>query len=175
MFMKKQNDHTSEPLVKKSRFGLRHIIGLVALVILVTALVTVWWVNRYIYASEFTPRPYYLAQRNECSMQNWRHWDAAAHDDLVVPTKKRKKEGRPVVPEAYSEKGDKRELNLTEKEVNALIANNNPKVAQRVAIDLSGNLVSVKLVVPMGDEIPLLGEKTLRLAVSRKMEGRWSY
>jgi len=46
--------------------------------------------------------------------------------------------------------------------LNALIANN-PEVAQRVAIDLSENLVSVKLVVPMDEEIPILGGKTLRL------------
>lgn len=36
-------------------------------------------------------------------------------------------------------------------------------MAQRVAIDLSENLVSLKLIVPLEEEIPILGGKTLRL------------
>ena len=46
--------------------------------------------------------------------------------------------------------------------MNALIANQ-PDIAQRVVIDLADNLVSVKLVVPMDEEILFLGGKTLRL------------
>ena len=42
---------------------------------------------------------------------------------------------------------------------------NNPEIAQRVAIDLSDNLISVKLVVPIDEELPALGGKTLRLSL----------
>jgi len=82
----------------------------------------------------------------------------------VAPKKKRQGKGASLEPEAYSEEGAKREISLTEKELNALIANN-PEVAQRVAIDLSDNLISVKLVVPIDEEIPVLGGKTLRLSL----------
>ena len=79
-----------------------------------------------------------------------------------MPKKKRHERGAPLEPEVYSEEGAKREISLTEKELNALIANN-PEVAQRVAINLSDSLISVKLVIPIDEEIPVLGGKTLRL------------
>jgi hypothetical protein len=88
--------------------------------------------------------------------------EATANEAPVVPNKKRQDKGASLEPEAYSEEGAKREISLTEKELNALIANN-PKVAQRVAVDLSDNLISVKLVIPIDEEIPILGGKTLRL------------
>ena len=69
--------------------------------------------------------------------------EATANKAPVVLKKKRQDKGVPLEPEAYSEEGAKREISLTEKELNALIANN-PEVAQRVAIDLSENLISVK-------------------------------
>ena len=74
--------------------------------------------------------------------------EATVNKGPVVPKKKKQDKEAPLEPEAYSEEGAKGEISLTEKELNALIANN-PEVAQRVAIDLSENLISVKLVVPM--------------------------
>jgi len=72
--------------------------------------------------------------------------------------KKRADKGVALEPEAYSEEGGKREISLTEKELNALIAKN-PEVAQHVAIDLSDNLISVKLVIPIDKEVPILDAK----------------
>ena len=65
-------------------------------------------------------------------------------------------------PEPYSEEHAKREISLSEKELNALIAKD-PETAKRVAIDLADDLVSVKLLVPVDDDFPILGGKTLRL------------
>ena len=64
-------------------------------------------------------------------------------------------------PEPYSEENAKREINLSERELNSLIKD--PEVARRVAIDLSDNLLSVKLLVPMDEEVPILGGKTVKL------------
>ena len=47
------------------------------------------------------------------------------------------------------------------KELNSIIASD-PEIARMVAIDLSDDLVSVKLVVPVDEEMPVLGGKTLR-------------
>ena len=68
----------------------------------------------------------------------------------------------PLEPEAYSEDESKREIQLSEKELNALIAKD-PETAQYVAVDLADNLVSVKLLVPMDQDFPVLGGKTLKL------------
>jgi len=70
--------------------------------------------------------------------------------------------GKPLAPEPYTEEGASREIRLTERELNGLVANT-PDIAERVAIDLSDDLVSVKQVLPVDDEVPVLGGKTLKV------------
>ena len=161
--MNNKSENIPDPVVKKFRFGLLQVMGIVALVIIVTALLITWWVKHNIYASEFTPTVLTVKEQKALDSKLAR-LEETTNKDLVVTEKRRLEKGAPLEPEAYSEEGAKREINLTEKELNALIANN-PEVAQRVAIDLSENLVSVKLVVPMDEEIPILGGKTLRLSL----------
>ena len=64
--------------------------------------------------------------------------------------------------EPYTEDAARREIRITEKELNALIAKDQ-ETARRVAIDPSRDLVSVKLVIPVNRDFPVLGGKTLRL------------
>jgi hypothetical protein len=49
-----------------------------------------------------------------------------------------------LVPEPYSEENASREIRITEKELNALIAKDE-EAARRVAVDLSDDLVSIKV------------------------------
>lgn len=65
-------------------------------------------------------------------------------------------------PEAYSESGARRSVAFNERELNALLANNTD-LARKLAIDLSDDLVSAKLLVPMDPDFPVLGGKTLRV------------
>jgi len=159
--MNNKHEKIPEPAAKKFRFGLLQVMGIVALVIIVTALLTAWWVKYYIYASKFTPTVLTVKEQKVLDSKLAK-LEVTTNKAPIVPKKKRSDKGSSLEPEAYSEEGAKREVSLTEKELNALVANN-PEVAQRVAIDLSDNLVSVKLVVPMDEEIPVLGGKTLRL------------
>jgi hypothetical protein len=135
-------------------------MGMVALVTIVTALLTAWWVKHYIYASKFTPTVLTAKERKVLDSKLAKLQESTKKD-LAVSKKKRHEKGVPLESEAYSEEGAKREISLTEKELNALIANN-PEVAQRVAIHLSESLISIKLVIPVDEEIPVLGGKTLR-------------
>ena len=48
-----QSQHESEK--KKFHFGCLHVIGLIALVMVLTALFTAWWVKHNIYASPLAP------------------------------------------------------------------------------------------------------------------------
>ena len=66
-------------------------------------------------------------------------------------------------PEAYSEVGGKREVAFSERELNAMIANN-PDLAKKLAFDMSNNLLSSRLLVPVDPDFPILGGKTLRVA-----------
>ena len=159
--MDNKDDHAPGPVPRKFRFGLMQVMGIVALVIIVTALLTAWWVKHYLYASKFTPTVLTVKEQTLLDSKLAR-LEGAANKTPALSKKRRQEKGASLEPEAYSEEGAKREISLTEKELNALIANN-PEVAQRVAIDLSDSLVSVKLVIPFDEEIPVLGGKTLRL------------
>lgn len=68
----------------------------------------------------------------------------------------------PLEPEPYGEAGAGQEVELSEKELNALLARNTD-LANRLAIDLSENLASAKLLVDMPPDFPVLGGKTIRV------------
>jgi hypothetical protein len=120
-----------------------------------------WWVNYNIYASEF--RPTTLNQKEQKVLEaKISRLDMSAHEGYFTGKDLKQDHSAPLEPEAYTEIGAKREISLTEKELNALIANN-PEMARMVAIDLSENLVSLKLIVPIDEDIAILGGKTLRL------------
>ena len=137
------------------------MLGIVALVMIVTALLTAWWVKHYIYASKFTPTVLTAKEQKVLDSKLVKLGESTKKES-DMSKKKRADKGVALEPEAYSEEGGKREISLTEKELNALIAKN-PEVAQHVAIDLSDNLISVKLVIPIDKEVPILDGKTLRL------------
>ena len=159
--MNDTREHPSEPAVKKSRFGLPQILGLVVLVVMATALVTAWWVKHYMYASTFTPTVLTSEERKVLDSK-LAALDVTSTRDPRPPEAESRDKGASFEPKAYTEEGARREIRLTEKELNALIANT-PEVAQRVAIDLSENLISVQLVVPVDEGVFILGGKTLRL------------
>jgi plasmid maintenance system antidote protein VapI len=67
-----------------------------------------------------------------------------------------------LVPEKYEEQSEKRDIRMTEKEINAIVASN-PDVARRFAIDLSDNLASAKLLIPIDPDLPIMGGRILRV------------
>lgn len=160
--MEEINNKETAPAAKDKRFGwLSVVVGIVA-VIFITAVFTGWWVKHNIYASRFTPTQL-TSKEQQVLEEKLAKLEEAAHKDTAVQrTAKGREPNAPLKPEPYTEEGTVREISLTEKEVNALIAKE-PDMARRVAVDLSDNLVSVKVVVPMDQEIPVLGGKTLRL------------
>ena len=136
----------------------RRILAVVFAILCVVFLLVAFWVKRNVYASKFTP--VVLSQKEEEVLGTKL---AMLQESNPFPGKEdRLQPGRPLDPEPYSEEGANREISLTERELNGLIANT-PDVAERVAVDLSDDLVSVKLVVPVDDEVPVLGGKTLKV------------
>ncbi len=148
---------------KKVRFGWSRILKIIAVVVFVIVVLTAWWVKHNIYASEYIPTE--LRPREQRILEaKLARLEQSARRDQFLSQKQNEIPQAPLEPEPYSEEGAEREISLSEKELNALIANN-PEVARRVAIDLSKDLVSIKLVVPMDKELPVLGGKTLRLSL----------
>jgi hypothetical protein len=71
-------------------------------------------------------------------------------------------------PQRYREEKAAREVTFSQREVNALIATNTD-LASKVAIDLSPDLVSARILIPLDPDMPLLGGKTLKMAAGLEL------
>ncbi len=145
----------------KSRSGCLRLLGIAAVCALVIALIVVIWVKYNVYASPFHPTALSGKEQQILDSKMSMLGKSAEKEESNSPVGSAESESI-AKPEPYSEAGARRGFNLSEKELNALIANN-PDVARKVAIDLSDNLISIKLVLPVDEEIIFLGGKTLRL------------
>jgi hypothetical protein len=134
------------------------IIGIITLIVLVIAGV---WIKHNLYASKYTPTELSTKEEKVLNSKIERIHDSAEQQHFRQRRSEYNSKGH-LKPEPYSEKSARREISLTEREVNALIAHT-PEMAERVAIHLSDDLVSIKLVVPVDEEVAFLGGKTLRL------------
>ncbi len=150
------------PLDSSSRkFSGKQVVLFVGLAVLATGLITAWWVNQYLYAATFEPIQLTQVEQQSLNSKMAQLGQATPmRNPASIP--ERVSSGGGLKPEPYSEEGASREIQLTEREVNALIAKD-VEMAKHVAIDLAENLVSVKLVVPVNDDMPLVGGKTLKL------------
>ena len=149
------------PPPKKRSFGCLHVLLVVIIILLVAIVGCLVWIKRNIYASSF--KPVELSQTEQTLLDGkLERLEAASNPPVTL-----QQNGAPV-PEAYSEKDADREIRITERELNAMIAKD-PDMAEHIAIDLSENLISMKVVMPIEDEIPMFGGKTLRLNVGMTM------
>jgi hypothetical protein len=73
-----------------------------------------------------------------------------------------------MTPEVYSEEGASREVFFTEKELNSMLAGNTD-MARQIAIDLSDDLVSAKVLIPIPEDFPIFSGKTIRGRAGLKM------
>jgi len=141
---------------KKNRFLL--IAGAILLTVCLSVGITLWVVNQYIFPKKFDP--VVLSQKegerlNEKLEQfSWLSNMSSAESNAG---------NRKLEPEKYTEKDAKRDINLSERELNALLAKNTD-LANKLAIDLSENLASGKLLVPLDEDFPILGGKTLKFS-----------
>ena len=138
----------------------------VALFVLVAVLITLgtsFWVFRtYINPSPFEPVRLSLKEQAQLDTK-LRRLGVNPHDllpdapreDPVVP-------GGRLEPEKYQEDPARRDIHMSEKELNAIVASNDDR-ASRFAIDLSDDLASAKLLIPVDPDMPVMGGRTLRV------------
>lgn len=115
-----------------------------------TVAITLWLVKSYLFASPFTPVALTPKEQQVLS----RKLDRLETGQTPGNTTS-------LEPTPYTESGASREVRLSERELNGLLANNTD-LAHRVAIDLSQDLISAKILIPMEEDFPVLGGKTLR-------------
>lgn len=155
--------HTDIPKTAASTrmFSGKQVALFVGLAVLATALVTVWWVNQYLFSAMFDPTRLSVAEQQVLDAKMAQLLHTADAGSSASPTSLPTTD-TPLEAEPYTESGANREIRLTEREVNALLARD-PEMAKRMAVDLADDLLSVKLVVPLNKEMPLVGGKMLKL------------
>jgi len=140
------------------------ILGISAAVCIVMTVLGVLWVRYNLYASPFTPT---RLSEHEQQVLNEKldYLERGIQRQNLNPDSKPDEtngEGR-LNPEPYKEDVSKREIRISEKELNSLIAKDD-ETARRVAIDLSRDMVSLKVLIPVDQDSPILGGKTIRLS-----------
>jgi hypothetical protein len=148
-------------------------LGFLLLTVALTTAATVWIVKTYIFPSEF--RPVHLSAAEERVLDD--KLDRFESITLASDKPAASRSGRtsaeprrrepaaklpPLEPEPYRELDADREILLSEREVNALLARNTD-LARKVAIDLSEGLVSAKILVPFDPDFPVLGGRIIRV------------
>ncbi len=158
----------TETKQEKRPLGCLSILGLMLLTIIISVGATFWLVKSQLFPKEFEP----VALSESEGSQLQQKLDSVGLGDMLkaLPgntkqpniTAEQEKDSSDLTPEPYSEDPIKRNISLTEKELNALLANNT-NLAQRLVIDLAENLASAKLLIHLDPDFPFLGGKTLKV------------
>ncbi len=129
-----------------------HVLLIVITTILLTAGLSYWFLSNYLFLKEFKP-----VELNTREQQVLNGKLSAVGLDM-------QREGANSVlkPEPYSEVGASREVRFSERELNAMLAKNTD-LAQKLAIDLSDDLISAKWLLPLEEDFPVMGGKTVRI------------
>jgi len=146
-------ENFSVPPVRKT--GLKWL-AVTALAVLCASLIGVWLVQKYVLVREFDPVRLTPIEEKKLDEKIERMERMEELLDPAAPA------DAPPGPEPYVEDPAMRTLVFSEKEVNALIAKNTD-LANKLFIDLSDNMASAKLLLPLDADFPLLGGKTLRV------------
>jgi hypothetical protein len=126
----------------------------------------VWLVRTYLFPRAFDPVE--LSAREQVVLDGKLDQLGVAGMPEAPPTTD---EPTPLEPERYEEDDSQREVSFTEKELNGLLANNT-NLASRLAIDLSDDLASAKLLIPMEEGFPVVGGKTIRVDAGLELSFR---
>lgn len=163
-----QPDNTGAGTPPGRRFSVWQLSTFVLLAILLT-LFAVWILNSVLFPTEFKPVKLSTTEQQvlDEKLQRFERFQTQAD--------RRASRSRPftnttdeLTPEAYTEEGASREIRLSEKELNALLAKNTD-LATRLAIDLSDRLASAKLLVHLDETFPLLGGNTVKLTAGAEL------
>jgi len=134
----------------------------VLIAILVTAGISFWVFRTYINPSNFEPVA--LSSKEQSTLDSKLRLLGVNPRDLLPDAKRESQvdaEGR-LIPEKYAEDPEQRDIRMSERELNAIVASN-ADLASRFAIDLSDNLASAKILIPIDPDLPVMGGRILRV------------
>jgi len=143
-----------------------HVFWIIIGTILLTAALTLWGLRTYIYAKDF--KPVELNNKEQTVLHG--KLRALGYDPEPGPAAEpgTETDQQWLRAERYREIQSQGVLSFSERELNSLLTKN-PDLAKRVALDLSDDMVSARILVPVDPDFPLLGGKTLRVSTGIEM------
>ncbi len=159
---------TQQPEKKPSEHSWLKIFGIVVVASVVSTLIALCVVYFYLFPGAF--RPVTLSASEQQTLESkLERLDTMQRSPVLH--QKRSQQTDDLRPEKYSETDANREIILTERELNSLLAKNTD-LASKLAIDLSQDLASAKLLIPLDEEFPILGGKTLKVTAGLELAYR---
>ncbi|MDH3380648.1 MAG: arginine N-succinyltransferase, partial [Gammaproteobacteria bacterium] len=157
---------------KPRHFSGWHVLGFVLLAMVIAVVATVWVIRSYIFPSDFKPVTL-NSKEHQVLTEKLDRFEGFGIAAAAAGSKKANNDDpeAPLEPERYSEQGADRSITFTEREVNGLLANNTD-LARKLAIDLSEDLVSAKLLVPVDEDFPIFGGQVLKVRAGMELAHR---
>ena len=148
----------------EKKHGCLFIGSIMLLTIVISVGATIWIFTQYIFPKRFDPVELSATEQENLDrklrvFEGFETGSAPAQDE------------EDTAPEKYSEEGADRRIKLTERELNGMLASNTD-LAERLVIDLSENLASGKLLVPLDPDFPIMGGKTLKITAGMELAFR---
>lgn len=166
---------------RKSGFGCLAVLGIITVTIGLTIAATLWALNSSWLNSKF--KPVELTEQEQQTLSQKLNalgaFDASPADDKVedseypisTDAEQNNNARETIQPEVYAEDDAKRRIELTERELNALLAENTD-LAEQLVVDLTDNMASVKLLIDLDPDLPFFGGKTLKVSSGTELSYR---
>ncbi len=173
----KNNLMSSKNIQAGKSLGCLPIVGLLLLTIILTVAGTVWAIQSQLFTKNF--KPVELNQTEQLTLEQ--KLDALGRADgntssafsggqtdglSLEPTEAEEsdlgKNGE-LKPEVYTEDASSRRIELTQRELNSLLAKNTD-LAEQLVVQLGDEVASIKLLVDLDPDLPFFGGKTLKVS-----------
>jgi hypothetical protein len=152
-------------------FSGKQVIGMIIASMGIAIVITVLAIKIFLFPSPF--KPVVLSTEEEQQLTTKLEQFDSLTTQPETPKNEYTKDGT-LKPEQYSEENSSREISFTERELNAMMAKNTD-LANKLAIDLANDTVSIKLLIPLDPDFPIMGGKTLQVKAGAELayrEGR---
>lgn len=145
-------------------------LGIVAVASAISTLLALWAVHAYLFPGSF--KPVTLSAGEEQVLESkLERLESLQRSPSLHKSRLQTSQPESLQPERYSENAASRQIILTERELNALLARNTD-LASKLAIHLSQDLASAKLLIPLDEELPIFGGKTLKVTAGLELAFR---
>ena len=150
--------------IEKQSDGCLKTTAIIIISMVLSVGITFWVLTKYVFPREFTPVTLNSSEQTllEEKIQAFRGWTQDEDGNT------QDQQSNSLQPEKYTESDDDRQIELNERELNSMLANNTD-LAHRLAIDLSEDLASAKLLIPLDADFPVIGGKTVKLSAGLEM------